>query len=62
MYDISNANRNVNHIKPQKGDVDITSSNINKATSLLGFNPQVSIREGLIKQFTWQKELLLKNS
>ncbi|TFF88079.1 MAG: NAD-dependent epimerase/dehydratase family protein [Promethearchaeota archaeon] len=60
MYEISGKERKIKFSESQKGDVDITSSDIKKAQRLLGFKPQISIQEGLEKQFEWQKNLLLK--
>ncbi|MEJ2280125.1 MAG: NAD-dependent epimerase/dehydratase family protein [Candidatus Lokiarchaeota archaeon] len=36
MYEISKAKRKIHHIESQKGDVNITSSNIEKAKTILG--------------------------
>jgi UDP-glucose 4-epimerase len=54
MYKISCKTKKVKYIEDQKGDVDITFANIDKAKAILGFKPQVSIDEGLKKTYEWQ--------
>ncbi len=44
------------HGPDRKGDVKHSLANIDKAKTLLGYNPQVSVKEGLQKTFTWYKE------
>ncbi len=41
------------HIEKQKGDVTDTYADITKAKNLLGYNPKVSIGEGLRKEVKW---------
>ncbi|MBI2876493.1 MAG: NAD-dependent epimerase/dehydratase family protein [Candidatus Tectomicrobia bacterium] len=40
----------------QKGDVRSTSADISKARRLLGYAPQVSLEEGLEREYQWLKE------
>jgi UDP-glucuronate 4-epimerase len=40
----------------QPGDVPGTHSNIDKARKMLGFEPKVSINEGIKEFFDWYKE------
>ena len=58
MYEITDRPRNTQYLEKQKGDVNITSSNIDKARNILGFDPKVNIDEGLRKTYEWQKENL----
>jgi len=53
MYKITNKPKNLNYSDKQKGDVDITHSNINKAKEILNYQPQVEINEGLQKTYDW---------
>ena len=54
MYTLSGKRRQVKHIEKQKGDVDITYSDITKAKNILGFEPRIHIDEGLKKTLEWQ--------
>jgi len=54
MYNITNVLKKIKYIEKQKGDVESTHSNINKARKLLGFSPKVNIDEGLENQYQWQ--------
>ncbi|MHA1986192.1 MAG: NAD-dependent epimerase/dehydratase family protein [Promethearchaeota archaeon] len=56
MYKIADRPKNTQYLEKQKGDVRITSSKIDKARSILQFDPKVNIDEGLKKAFEWQKE------
>jgi UDP-glucuronate 4-epimerase len=48
-----------NHFPMQPGEVPVTFADITKSQKILGFNPQVSLKEG-IKQFvTWYKNYYL---
>lgn len=58
MYDIANKPKKVKYIEKQQGDVEITYSNIKKATNILDFYPKVKIDEGLKKTYEWQKNYL----
>lgn len=39
------------------GDVPVTYANINKAKKLLGYNPKVSLEDGMKKFFEWYKDV-----
>lgn len=56
IYEIMEAPKNIRNIEKQQGDVDVTYSNIEKATKILGFKPKVKIDDGLKRQYEWQKE------
>ena len=45
------------YVKKQKGDVQDTCAEISKAKQELGYNPKVSLEEGLKRQIEYQKEL-----
>ncbi|MDZ7260652.1 MAG: GDP-mannose 4,6-dehydratase [candidate division KSB1 bacterium] len=47
----------IEKLPPQMGDVPITYADIEKARRELGYNPIVSIEEGLKKFITWYKEV-----
>jgi len=57
MYAISGKTRKIKYIENQKGDVDITYSNTEKAKKILNYHPQVNIDEGLKKTYDWQKKI-----
>jgi UDP-glucuronate 4-epimerase len=40
----------------QPGDVDRTAANISHAQKLIGYNPSVSIEEGIKRTVEWYKE------
>ena len=44
-------------MEKQKGDVEITHSNIEKAKKILNFRPKIKIEEGLKQQYDWQKKI-----
>ena len=54
MYEISRRPKKVKYIEKQRGDVDITYSNTNKAKELLNYIPKVNIYDGLKKTYEWQ--------
>jgi UDP-glucose 4-epimerase len=54
MYNLSGKEKKVKFIEKQKGDVDITYSNTEKAKKILGYHPQVHINDGLKKTYIWQ--------
>ncbi len=58
MYEISKKPKKVRYIEKQRGDVEVTHSNIEKAKRNLNYNPQISIKQGLLRQYNWQ----VKNS
>ena len=43
----------VEHLAAQPGDVDRTGGSIERARALLGWEPRVSLQEGLSAQFAW---------
>ena len=57
LYEITGKIKTVEYIGKQKGDVEITHSNIEKAKKILNFRPKIKIEEGLIRQHEWQKKL-----
>ncbi|MBX9256546.1 NAD-dependent epimerase/dehydratase family protein [Desmonostoc muscorum CCALA 125] len=46
-----------NHIEKAMGDARHTAADISKAQKILGYQPQVSLREGLIQEWEWVKSL-----
>ncbi len=54
MYEISRRPKKVKYIEKQRGDVDITYSNTNKAKELLNYIPKINIYDGLKKTYEWQ--------
>lgn len=54
MYEISRRPKKVKYIEKQRGDVDITYSNTNKAKEVLNYIPKVNIYDGLKKTYEWQ--------
>jgi nucleoside-diphosphate-sugar epimerase len=54
MYNITGKEKKVKFIEKQKGDVDITYSNTEKAKNILGYHPLVYIDDGLKKTYNWQ--------
>lgn len=45
------------HKGRQEGDVDMTYADISKARSMIGYDPKVSIEEGIERLVKWHKEL-----
>jgi UDP-glucose 4-epimerase len=41
------------------GDARHTAADVSKARKILGYRPQVSLREGLAKEWEWVKSLYL---
>ncbi len=58
MYDIVKAEKKIRFIEKQKGDVNVTHSNISKANKILNFKPKVTIEVGLENQYGWQFSFL----
>ena len=54
MYSITKVQKKIRYIEKQKGDVELTHSDISKARKLLGFSPKVDIDVGLKNQHKWQ--------
>ncbi|MBW4556145.1 MAG: GDP-mannose 4,6-dehydratase [Trichormus sp. ATA11-4-KO1] len=46
-----------NHIEKAMGDARHTAADVSKARQILGYQPQISLREGLIKEWQWVKSL-----
>ncbi len=44
-----------NHIEKAMGDARHTAADVSKAKKILGYEPQVSLREGLTKEWEWVK-------
>ncbi|MFX0017323.1 MAG: GDP-mannose 4,6-dehydratase [Promethearchaeota archaeon] len=61
MYKITNKTKKVKYIQKQKGDVNITHSDINKAIRILGFRPNVDIDKGLMLQYQWQQAFFISS-
>ena len=55
MYNIVKKEKKIRYIEKQKGDVNITHSDISKAKKILNFTPEVNIDAGLRNQYDWQK-------
>ena len=58
IYKIADKPNKIDYLEKQKGDVEITHSNIEKAKKILRFNPKVNIDDGLNKTYEWQIENL----
>ena len=56
MYLITGEPKKVRYLEKQIGDVDVTHSDISKAKEILGYNPKVSIDQGLENTYKWQKK------
>ncbi|AUS99484.1 UDP-glucose 4-epimerase [Nostoc sp. CENA543] len=46
-----------NHIEKAMGDARHTAADVSKARQLLGYQPQVSLQEGLLQEWQWVKAL-----
>ncbi|MBE9052133.1 GDP-mannose 4,6-dehydratase [Nostocales cyanobacterium LEGE 11386] len=46
-----------NHIEKAMGDARHTAADVSKARQILGYQPQVSLREGLTQEWQWVKSL-----
>lgn len=46
-----------NHIEKAMGDARHTAADVSKAQRILGYQPKVSLREGLIQEWEWVKAL-----
>lgn len=46
-----------NHVEKAMGDARHTAADVSKARSILGYQPQVSLREGLTQEWYWVKSL-----
>jgi nucleoside-diphosphate-sugar epimerase len=48
-------------LPPREGDPNRRVPNINKLVSKIGYRPQVSLKEGLIKTIEWYKKFIYNN-
>ena len=46
-----------NHIEMAMGDARHTAADVSKARSLIGYQPQVSLKEGLMQECDWVQSL-----
>lgn len=53
MYSIAEKPKKVVYTEKQKGDVDITHSDIKKAKNMLNYQPKIDIDEGLQRTYNW---------
>jgi nucleoside-diphosphate-sugar epimerase len=51
--EIMGKNIAIQHLEEQPGDVQRTGGSVERAKSLLGWTPEVSLRDGLAAQFAW---------
>lgn len=58
MEEIIGTKAKIKILESQKGDVRDTYADVSKAKEILGFYPQVKLREGLEQEVKWIKELL----
>ena len=56
IIDICGKEATIQYINMQPGDVDITCAGIEKARSLLGYNPETPLHTGLTKFVDWYKK------
>lgn len=61
LKEIANTNLNPNFGAPRAGDVRHSLADINKARTLLDYDPKVSVKEGLKKAFEWYRIKFEKN-
>lgn len=55
LQDLTGKSANIAHGPPRPGDQRRTVADIAKARRLLGYNPAVSVRDGLAAQLAWQQ-------
>lgn len=63
IEDVTGKKASINQLPEQRGDVPKTYADITKARTLLGYNPQTSLKEGLNDFYKWfleNKELLMQ--
>ncbi len=58
IKEMTHVNFEVRYKDVQKGDVRHTSADMTKARQELGYNPMVSVKEGLKTEYEWVKELV----
>lgn len=56
LYEILEKKPNVKETPMKPGDVNITFADISKAQKLLNYNPQTSLKEGLMEFVKWYKQ------
>ena len=49
-----------NHIEKAMGDARHTTADVTKARKILGYQPQVSLQEGLMQEWQWVKSLYVR--
>ena len=59
MYTITGKLKNIKYVEKQKGDVEVTSSKIDKAKKILGFKPKYNIDKGLRNTYKWHNENII---
>ncbi|MBY9007019.1 MAG: NAD-dependent epimerase/dehydratase family protein [Candidatus Lokiarchaeota archaeon] len=57
MYKLTNRPKKVKYVNKQRGEVDKTFSNIEKAKKILDYSPKINIDQGLEYTNSWQKNL-----
>ena len=60
IYKVLNKSQQINYLPMQDGDVNKTFADISKARKLLGYNPQISMKEGIINFIAWMEKQSLK--
>ena len=50
VQDLTGASIDVDRVQPQTGDVRHTGADLSKSRDILGYTPQVTLREGLKAQ------------
>jgi len=58
LQEISGINIPATYAPPRAGDIRDSHADISQAKTLLGYNPQVRVKEGLAELFKWYKENL----
>jgi nucleoside-diphosphate-sugar epimerase len=56
IFEVLEKEPDVKYLPMQPGDVDITYADISKAKRLLGYNPQTTLKEGLLQFRQWLQE------
>jgi nucleoside-diphosphate-sugar epimerase len=57
LADVTGGEVLVEHLPAQPGDVDRTGGSIERARSLLGWEPQVTLADGIAAQYAWLRSL-----
>lgn len=57
IEDVVGKNANIKQVEMQAGDVTKTYADISKANRLLGYSPQVSLKEGMKEMWEWFREV-----